>query len=141
MSLFDRLSNVVKAEWNARFGEGEEGREERTYDEESLKEAQEAARGRPRPTSSRGVTARTTRAPRAAVTDVVSAFRMLELEKGATLDEVRASYRRLARRYHPRTLSKVPDQAYAAQTVLDALTEALEVLEAHLLPLPSGRRV
>ena len=66
---------------------------------------------------------------------------MLEIEQGSTLDEVRAAYRTLARRYHPRTLSKVPDQAYAAQTVLDALTEALEVLEAHLLPLPDARRL
>lgn len=141
MSLFDRLGNVVKAEWNARFGDAAEEREERAYDEESLKEAEEALRGmRPPSTSARAATA-AAKAPRAAVTDVVSAYRMLELEKGATLDEVRASYRTLARRYHPRTLSKVPDQAYAAQTVLDALTEALEVLEAHLLPLSDGRRV
>lgn len=140
MSLFDRLGNVVKAEWNARFGEGDEPVDERKPDEESLREAEEAARaGRARPTGAKAERARPT-TPRAAVTDVVSAFRMLELAQGATLDEVRASYRTLAKRYHPRTLSKVPDQAYAAQTVLDALTEALEVLEAHLLPLADGRR-
>lgn len=140
MSLFDRLGNVVKAEWHARFGEGEEERDEAAPDEESLREANEAARGpRARPMGAKADPARA-KTPRAAVTDVVSAFRMLELEQGATLDEVRGAYRTLAKRYHPRTLSKVPDQAYAAQTVLDALTEALEVLEAHLLPLADGRR-
>lgn len=140
MSLFDRLGNVVKAEWNARFGEGDDEGSERAADDESVREAEEATRARPRPSGQRAA-ATPARAPRAAVTDVVSAFRMLELEPGATLDEVRGSYRTLAKRYHPRTLSKVPDQAYAAQTVLDALTEALEVLEAHLLPLPDGRRL
>ena len=73
------------------------------------------------------------------VVDVQSAWNVLELEPGATLDVVRESYFAHARRYHPRTLSKNADQSYAAQTVLDALTDALELLEAHLLPLPDGR--
>jgi DnaJ-domain-containing protein 1 len=130
MSLFDRLGGVVKAEWNARFGEADD----------ELPAADEARR---RPAKERPTTAATEvpgRPSRAAVSDVESAYRVLELKSGASLDEVRFSYQQLARRYHPRTLSKIPDQAYAAQTVLDALTEALELLEGQLLPLPSRQR-
>lgn len=140
MSLFDRLGHVVKAEWSSRFGEGDDDNENAGPDDESLREAEEASKGRrPGPTGQK-VSPKSAARAHTAVTDVMSAWRMLELEPGATLDEVRAHYRGLAKRYHPRTLSKVPDQAYAAQTVLDALTEALEVLEAHLLPLPDARR-
>lgn len=49
---------------------------------------------------------------------------------------MRAAYFRQAKRYHPRTLSTVSDQAYAAQTLLMTLTDALEILETELLPLP-----
>lgn len=122
MGLFDRISNVVKAEWHARFGEHEEP-------------AVDKERGEPRGAPIHP----TARARRRAVTDVDSAYRVLELLPGATLDEVREAYRALARRYHPRTYSRVPDQAHAAQTLLEALTDALEVLEEHLLPLPGGR--
>lgn len=122
MSLFDRISTVVKAEWHARFGDEEEpGRPE-------------AAKGRgAAPVHPSG------RAKRRAVSDTDSAYRILELSPGATLDEVRAAYQAQARRYHPRTYSRVSDQAHAAQTLLEALTDALEVLEEHLLPLPAGR--
>lgn len=68
--------------------------------------------------------------------DVVSARRILELDERATLDQVRESYRRLARKYHPKTASKSADQRHAARTLLAALEDALEVLEAELLPLP-----
>ncbi len=139
MSLFDRLGNVVKAEWSHRFGDGDDD-EERGASEQALREADAALRGTDSRPSQRAELARA-KASRRAVTDVASAWRVLEIEQGCTLDEVRAAYRTLARRYHPRSLSKVPDQAYAAQTVLDALTEALEVLEAHLLPLPDARRL
>lgn len=124
MGLFDRISNVVKAEWHHRFGEPEETAAKRD-------EGHKEPKGAPiHPTA---------RARRRAVTDIDSAWRVLELQPGATLDEVRGAYQDLARRYHPRTYSKVPDQAHAAQTLLEALTDALEVLEEHLLPLPRGR--
>ena len=122
MGLFDRISSVVKAEWHSRFGEHDD----------------EGAKGRHAPRGSRA--APTPGARRRSITDTDSAYRVLELVPSATLDEVRAAYREMARRYHPRTYSKVPDQAHAAETLLEALTDALEVLEEHLLPLPSGRR-
>lgn len=124
MGLFDRISTVVKAEWNARFGE---------HDHALKGESERAARRRE-------AAERPPRSAKRAVTDVESAYRVLEVSPHATLDEVREAYRQLARRYHPRTFSPVPDQAHAAQTVLDALTDALELLEVHLLPLPEDRR-
>jgi DnaJ-domain-containing protein 1 len=129
MALFDRLGTVVRAEWSSRFGEDDEPEEEGRRDDENA--------GKREPKRSRA----NKPAPRRAqqVTDVQSAWKVLELSPGATLDVVRESYFALAKRYHPRTLSKNADQAYAAQTVLDALTDALELLESHLLPLPDGR--
>lgn len=119
--FFDRVGKVVKAEWNHRFGE--------TSDEElaaAIEEAEQAAAQRA-PTTP-------LRAP--AVSDVDGALRVLELSSLPSLDEVRAQYRALARRYHPRTRSSSPDQVHAAHTVLEALTDALELLEEKLLPLP-----
>jgi hypothetical protein len=139
MSLIDRLGNVVRSEWNDRFGEEPNERDDAPDDADADADEEPSAkrRGKPRASSAaRRPAAR--RAPQ--VDDVASAWRVLEVREGATLDEVRESYFALARRYHPRTLSKVADKAYAAQTVLDALTDALELLEAHLLPLPDGRR-
>jgi hypothetical protein len=134
MSLIDRLGGVVKAEWNARFGEDDEDFHDDAADEGDEKATRKSGGSRPARRARSAASAQ-----RVAVSDLESAWRLLELNKGATLDEVRAAYRRLARHYHPRTLSKVADQAYAAQTLLDALTDAVELLEAHLLPLPAGR--
>jgi hypothetical protein len=72
-----------------------------------------------------------------AATDVQGALRVLELSGTPSLAEVRARYALLVRRYHPRTLDDSADDAHAARVVVDALTEALELLEEHLLPLPT----
>jgi DnaJ-domain-containing protein 1 len=118
MGLFDRISHVMRAEWNARFAEG---------DPPPIPV--------PRVDDVAAASHIGQRAARRGITDVGSAYRILEVAPTATLDEVRAAYFHQAQRYHPRTHSPVADQAYAAQTVLDALTEALEVVEAHLLPV------
>ncbi len=116
--FFDRLGRVVKAEWNARFGDLPDDELAQQFDEV------EAAPAHTKPP----------RAP--AVSDTDGALRVLELQTVPTLDVARAQYRMLAHRYHPRTRSQSPDQVHAAQTVLDALTDAIEVLEEHLLPIP-----
>jgi DnaJ-domain-containing protein 1 len=71
-----------------------------------------------------------------AVTDVDGALRVLELSGSPHLDEVRARYRQLAQRYHPKTVGGRPDEVAAAHVVMESFTEALELLEEHLLPLP-----
>ena len=137
MSLFDRLGTVVRSEWSSRFGEEPDEPEDVDDPADDDKDERPARRARPR--SARPASKPAPRkAP--AVSDLESAWRVLELSPGATLDEVRLGYFALAKRYHPRTLSDVADQAYAAQTVLDALTDAVELLETHLLPLADGRR-
>lgn len=117
MGLFERLGGVVKAEWNARFPT-----EKRSYAERERASNAATGFGPPR--------------RRRAVADADAAARILEVPKGASLEEVRAAYFQMAKRYHPRSHSSVPDQAHAAQTLLYALTDALEVLEEHLVPLP-----
>lgn len=63
------------------------------------------------------------------------AYERLGLTPDSTLDEVRASYRALAQRWHPRA-QQGGEAADRAQRELDGCLEALEVLEEHLLPLP-----
>ena len=120
MGLFDRLGGVVKAEWSARFPQ--EGRKASGANERPQSAPNHA--GPPR--------------RRRAVADADAAYRILEVPKGASLEEVREAYFQMSKRYHPRSHSRVPDQAHAAQTLLFALTDALEVLEEHLVPLPEG---
>lgn len=124
-NVFERFSKVAKSEWNAlrrrRPGEGGADDESRAADDG----VDDALRG--------AVPAR----PAArAVPDVDAALRILELPRGVTLDAVRARYRELARRYQPKTQSPRLDEAQAAHTLMLALTDALELLEEHLLPLP-----
>ena len=114
MNVFERLGRAVRAEWDA----------------VSRREAPSW-----RPSSSTPPQARA-RVP--AASDVQGALRVLELSGTPSLSEVRAQYARLARRYHPRTLNDGADDAHAARVVVDALTEALEILEEHLLPLPGN---
>lgn len=119
MSVLDRVGKMVRAEWNARkphFGRGHE---------------EQGGAASTSPPTPAGAPPR-----KPAVGDVEGALRVLELTGQPTLDEVRARYGELARRYHPKTLSTSADEAHAARVVLEALTDALELLEAHLLPLP-----
>ena len=113
MGVLDRIGKVVKAEWNHRFSRrpGEPG---------------------PAPREALSPTANQRRA---AVVDVDGALRVLELTTTPSLAAVRAQYQKLARRYYPKSKSASADEAHAAVVVLDVLTDALEVLEEHLLPL------
>jgi hypothetical protein len=70
------------------------------------------------------------------VTDVDAALRALEMSGTPSLEQVRARYRELARRYHPKTRSLDADEARSAHLLQETLTEALELLEEHLLPMP-----
>ena len=72
------------------------------------------------------------------VTDVDGALRVLELEGEPTLQAVRTRAYDLARHYHPKTTSTDPEEAGAARMVLRAITEAQELLEEHLLPIPAA---
>jgi hypothetical protein len=123
MSVFDRIGKVVRAEIAARFG--------------SEHAPSKGGQGSPpgtdqgQPTTSQ---APSVRAPM--ITDVDGALRALEFNAIPTLEEVRARYRELARRYHPKTRSPNVDEARSAHLLQETLTEALELLEEHLLPMP-----
>ncbi|HEY1100153.1 MAG TPA: J domain-containing protein [Myxococcota bacterium] len=128
MSVLDRFGQVVKSEWNARFGRDGDDRD---VDKEAAAEVEAALAKKDAALAPRVPPARA-----ATVTDVDGAMRVLELSGHPTLDEVRARYRELARRYHPKTVSSRSDDVEAAHVVLESLTSALELLEEHLLPLP-----
>ena len=115
-SIFGRLGALVRAEINARF------------DDDDSAPAPRAATRR----------ATVAERPKVAIHDVKAAYRALDLDPAdhPDLAEVRAAYFKKAQRIHPRTQSERSDQAVAADTLLSALTDALEMLEEHLLPLP-----
>ena len=132
-TLFDRMGQVVKSEWNHHFGD-EDGRDVVVDAVDVDADATGTRRSR------EGAVAVKPQQRRRGITEKAQAYRILELPPGATLDKVRAAYFKLATHYHPRTLSKVSDQAYAAQTLLMTLTDALEILETELLPLTTSTR-
>ena len=116
MSVLERVGKMVRSEWNARRARRD--RHEHGYPERGAETAAAPVVRKP------------------AVVDVDGALRVLELHPGATLDEVRSQYGLLARRYYPKTLSTSADEGHAARVVLEALTDALELLEEHYLPVP-----
>jgi hypothetical protein len=142
MSFLDRMGKVVKAEWNARFSDVDVPAPQDTDEANGADQRRpETATSDARPERT-AVAARSMTTPVGSIKDVQAALRVLELSAGGpgepTLDTVRAQHRRLSMHYHPKTRSPKDDEVRAAHLVLEALTEALEVLEAHLLPLPAG---
>jgi hypothetical protein len=67
----------------------------------------------------------------AAALDVEGAWGVLGLTATATLDDVRAAARALARQAHPATV----DKEASALTAFARIASAAELLEEHLLPL------
>jgi hypothetical protein len=121
MPLFDRLKDVVRSEI--------------THLRTGRTTPPTAADGEATSTKAGKKTVDATMPRRApAVVDVDGALRVLELTGSPSLDDVRRQYRALAHRYHPKTRSSVSEEVNAARVVLDALTDALELLEEHLLP-------
>lgn len=59
-------------------------------------------------------------------------YATLEVKPGATYDEVKSSYRRLMRKYHPDLHINDPKKHKAATALTMQLTEAYRQLEAHL---------
>ena len=59
-------------------------------------------------------------------------LKSLELESGATLDEVRDAYLALLDKYDPDKHSGDPEKYDAAKRVTDSLTEAYRALREHL---------
>jgi hypothetical protein len=115
MGFMERLGKVVRAEISA------------------ITHAGERRSATPPATTIPGAATPPTRSP--LVTDVDGALRVLELTGEPTLDVVRERAHALARHYHPRTNSTDAEEARAARLVVQAITEALEILEEHLLPV------
>jgi nucleoside phosphorylase len=120
MTLLDRLGDVVRAEANAakdavasvfrRKGSDPSGEESQPA-ESAVVERTHTVTIKPG--------------------DVAAAMRMLELTGNPTLDQVRTQYRRLAEAGYARAAQ----QGKSSSSLSWALTEALEVMEQHLLPV------
>ncbi len=63
--------------------------------------------------------------------ELEKAYRVLKIEKNATSEEVKNSYRELAKKYHPDLYQNNP-LAYLAEEKLKEVNEAYEVLEDYL---------
>lgn len=117
MGFLDRIGKVVRAEISA------------------VVRPDPSRRTTP-PTAAAPGASTTPPAPRAPlVTDIDGALRVLELGSEPTLDEVRRRARQLARHFHPKTASTDPEETRAARLVVEAIAEAQELLEEHLLPV------
>lgn len=63
--------------------------------------------------------------------ELEKAYRVLKVEKSAILEEIKNSYRELAKKYHPDLYQNNP-LAYLAEEKLKEVNEAYEVLEDYL---------
>ena len=59
-------------------------------------------------------------------------YATLEVQQGATFEEIKSSYRRLMRKYHPDLHLDDPKKHKAATTLTMQLTEAYRQIEVHL---------
>lgn len=59
-------------------------------------------------------------------------YRILELEPGASVAEVKAAYRRMLRKYHPDRHARDPEKFAAATELMRRITEAHDGLVAYL---------
>lgn len=123
MSMFERFGRVVKSELGHLVR-----RAPAAAPADATPGGAEASRTRP-------FVSATVARRASGVVDVAGAMRVLELSGAPALADVRTQYRALARRYHPLSKSALADEALAARVVLDALSDALELLEEHLLPV------
>ncbi|MBI2375058.1 MAG: J domain-containing protein [Deltaproteobacteria bacterium] len=145
MSIAKRLFNVARAEVGSVFRSKDEGDERLDEELARLKlRAKERPPSPPRskPDEDSERRARSEERPRVHAEDrahsasrepdLAKWYANLELPLGASLEEVRAAYRRLMRRYHPDRHRSDPTFEAAASELVLALREAHDGLVAHL---------
>lgn len=147
MSIRDRLFNVARAELKSagkKIGglfEGSGGDEDEKLVEEELKRmeredrrtaAASGARSEPR-RAEPGARSSSERNP-AEPPHIRKYYANLELPIGAPLSEVKASYRRLMRRYHPDLHQQSSEQTELATRLAQELRVAYDGLVAYLEP-------
>lgn len=107
-------------------------------DDELEREARQRRRARksdesprePERGAQRGATRRADKRRRSA--DLSRYYANLELEAGATLEEVRAAYERLMAKYHPEKFTDDPAKRRMAGRLADSLTSAYRALDDYL---------
>ena len=62
-----------------------------------------------------------------------NAYKILEIEKSATVEEVKAAYRKMAKKYHPDRVAHLGDEhRKGAEEKFRQVQEAYETLQAEL---------
>jgi hypothetical protein len=72
------------------------------------------------------------RARRGGVIPTAKHYASLELQEGASLDDIEKAYRRLRAKYEPFVTAADKERSQAAQSLLDALRTAYDALRAAL---------
>ncbi len=135
MSIKKRLFNVAKAEIRSAgrkvgdlFG-GSAGQEDSKVDEELKEMREQQTREKPREKAQEKPREN---APKNETALIRRYYANLELPIGAPLDEVKASYRRLMRRYHPDLHQKDAEAAAVATRLTQELRTAYDGLVEYL---------
>ena len=99
---------------------------DKELEEEIIRRRRERAKGREQPESRR----KTEASPQDK--QLAQYYANLELEPGATLDDVKKAYRELMRKYHPDKFLGDPEKHRAATELAQSLTEAYQKLSSRL---------
>lgn len=122
MGFFNRLSHVVKSQWNQWVDHLEHWVEEEEHRQKEKKTDFFSQEGS------------TSQAPAGQDPRLAKYYANLEVSYGASFEEVKQSYRRLIKKYHPDLHERDPEKRHLAEQVLKRLNEAFYALEAHLKP-------
>lgn len=105
-------------------------------DDELDREAKRRRRARTKGGDSASVAARPERAKRRSKRrmgeELSRYYANLELDPGASLDEVRTAYERLMAKYHPERFTDDPTKRRMAARLADSLTSAYKTLDEYL---------
>ena len=132
MGVFRRLGKATRASLNdlrkRTFGNEDKPLSELTdaeLEEELIRRRRERARGR-----SAGRAASSRRSPQDK--QLAQYYANLELEPGATRDDIKKAYRDLMRKFHPDKFLDDPEKHRSATELAQSLTEAYRKLNEHL---------
>jgi DnaJ-domain-containing protein 1 len=111
VSIPRRLWRILKTEWNSRLGRFESQRKSYQWTRETYEDTQSTVNSQD--------------------AKLASYYRMLELPYGAPLYNVKASYKRLMKKYHPDKYQS-DEQRETATELVKKLNEAYGELTKHL---------
>lgn len=133
MGVFRRITDATRASLNdlrsrtvRRDDRPLDELSDKELEEEIIRRRRERAKGREQPETRRKAEA----SPQEK--QLAQYYANLELQPGATLEDVKKAYRELMRKYHPDKFLGDPEKHRAATELAQSLTEAYQKLSARL---------